>query len=413
MATDIFNLLNRSQESRAGRHTASNLSAGMNLREKYDESSAKKTMKDLYTKNTVTAEDGSVKLNRAGFLSDLAKLDGKGALDKKAEFEAQDAQTASAKMKSQIEQATILSSLAGSASDQATYESALGQAGKLGLDVSQMPRQFDPNFVRSIQARALSAKDQLEQSLAGQRMALDKDKFGLDKNKHYADVDRNNKSLQLEYDKLGAGFNMQEARLAHEKAQKGMELSQREQESLRKHQEFIAKQSQAKSGQGKTNEMTVAEAKQLGLYKSGILANQQYEEAMAKGDYDPTSYMALIDNNSFAPQGLKSSSAQAAQAAEEAWVESFLRDASGAAIPATERAPYKDQFFARKGDSKDVLKNKAALRAQKMENARVGSGVEGVPQEMQAQSTQQFDPTVLNQMSDQDLMQIYKQMGGR
>ena len=73
---------------------------------------------------------------------------------------------------------------------------------------------------------------------------------------------------------------------------------------------------------------------------------------------------------------MKNNKAIEAQAAQSAWVESYLRDASGAAIPPSERMAYAKDFFPQPGDSTDVVANKAQLRAQKMENARIAAGID-------------------------------------
>ena len=311
--------------------------------------------------------------------------------------------------------------------DQAGYDSLLKTAKFMGHDISQLPPQWGADaqgMIASLASNELGVDKQIGIETDAKQFDYTKTKD----NRTFANADRafnldkteKNRNYDLALTKEGLSREMFQSEDAYKNAvlAKGeKELMQREKaaQDLQKYRDAKLAGAQTKS-QGKTAELSVAEAKQLGLYKSGMLANQQYEDAMAKGDYDPTSYMALIDNNSYAPQGMKGASAQAAQSAEEAWVESFLRDASGAAIPASERAPYKDQFFARKGDSPEVLKNKAALRAQKMENARVGSGVDGAPQTMQAQQPRQQlipDANALNQLPDDELMKMYKQMGGQ
>lgn len=127
----------------------------------------------------------------------------------------------------------------------------------------------------------------------------------------------------------------------------------------------------------KQKELSTTQAKQRGLYESGALAEDQYNQAVGDGkDYDPTSVGQVIDNSSWAPNWMKNDHAVAAQSAQDAWIESYLRDASGAAIPDSERGAYKKQFFPQSGDSKTVAANKAALRNRKMENAAVGAGIE-------------------------------------
>lgn len=122
-------------------------------------------------------------------------------------------------------------------------------------------------------------------------------------------------------------------------------------------------------------ELSATQAKQAGLYKSGTLANQQYDSAVAPGSgYDPTEIGQFIDNSTWAPSWLKDPKAVEARAAQDNWIESFLRDASGAAIPESERESYREQFFPVPGDPQSVVLNKAVQRQQKMENARIGAG---------------------------------------
>ncbi len=72
---------------------------------------------------------------------------------------------------------------------------------------------------------------------------------------------------------------------------------------------------------------------------------------------------------------MKNNKANESQAAQSAWVESFLRDASGAAVPTSERMTYAKDFFAQPGDTPQIVANKEALRQQKMDNARIASGM--------------------------------------
>lgn len=130
-----------------------------------------------------------------------------------------------------------------------------------------------------------------------------------------------------------------------------------------------------------TGEMELApsisptEAKQLGLHEMGTRAEQQYQAAVKnKDEYNPTNPGQWIDNSEWAPAWLKNDKANEAHAAQSAWVEAYLRDASGAAIPPSERMAYAKDFFARPGDSDQVIANKEVLRSQKMQNALVGAG---------------------------------------
>lgn len=125
----------------------------------------------------------------------------------------------------------------------------------------------------------------------------------------------------------------------------------------------------------KDDELNSVQAKQLGLYKIGKEAEDQYNRAVAdKEEYDPTSSGQWIDNSQWAPNLIKNNKAAESQAAQSSWVESFLRDASGATIQPSERMSYAIDYFPQPGDTAEIVKNKAALRKQKMENSLIGAG---------------------------------------
>jgi hypothetical protein len=147
-----------------------------------------------------------------------------------------------------------------------------------------------------------------------------------------------------------------------------------------------------KERQAKQDELSATQAKQLGLAEMGQKAEQQYQSAIqrgkAKGEFDPTSYGDIIDATSWMPNFLKSGSAKEAEAAKSAWVESYLRDASGAAIAPSERLAYAKDFFPEPGDTQEIIQNKADLRKQKMQTALMGAGPMGKQQMQGAPSAQ-------------------------
>lgn len=124
-----------------------------------------------------------------------------------------------------------------------------------------------------------------------------------------------------------------------------------------------------------TPEISLSQAKQLGLHEMGQRAEEQYQAAVKdKNEYDPTQPGQWIDNSEWAPAWMRNDKANAAQSAQSAWVEAYLRDASGAAIPPSERMAYAKDFFPRPGDDDTTIANKAILRAQKAQNALYGAG---------------------------------------
>lgn len=135
---------------------------------------------------------------------------------------------------------------------------------------------------------------------------------------------------------------------------------------------FMAEQAKEQR-QVKEKELSTAQAKQLGLAKMGSLANKQYEEAIKQG-FQPTSYTSKLDFATWAPQFMKSDEGKKAVAAQDLWVENYLRDASGAAIPQSERSSYAEIYFPRPGDTPDIIQNKEQMRQQKEEIALIGAG---------------------------------------
>lgn len=123
----------------------------------------------------------------------------------------------------------------------------------------------------------------------------------------------------------------------------------------------------------KAEDLSTAQAKQLGLAEMGQLANKQYSEAIQQG-FKPTEYSSKLDFVTWMPQFLKSDLGKKAVAAQENWVENYLRDASGAAIPLSERSSYAEIYFPRPGDTQDIVANKEQLRKQKEANALIGAG---------------------------------------
>lgn len=131
------------------------------------------------------------------------------------------------------------------------------------------------------------------------------------------------------------------------------------------------------------NKKSAVELKKQGLADIGEQAEAQFEAALAKGkandEYDPTSSSEWIDNPSLIPEWMKPNAAKSESAIEaknaaDSWIDSYLRDESGAAIPDDERFNYYRIYFPQPGDSEQAVNNKKALRAQKMKNARIAAG---------------------------------------
>lgn len=191
----------------------------------------------------------------------------------------------------------------------------------------------------------------------------------------------------------------QEAQLKRESMQ-DRRNSETDRKEARETSNFMKKQ--------KADELSLGQAKQLGTYELGKLAEEQFQKATAdKKKFDPTNVGQVFDNSDWSPAYFMDDEANTARSAKEAWVESFLRDASGAAIGENERLKYSRPYFPQPGDSEEVVKNKLEARRQKMQNALVGSGQQA-HQALQMKQQQQVQPetvTVVDKNGKQKTIQ--------
>lgn len=147
--------------------------------------------------------------------------------------------------------------------------------------------------------------------------------------------------------------------------------------------------------------LTEQQVKKQQAAQEGRLAEQQYQAAFKAGieaGENPTAIFEFIDNYGWAPDIIKSNERVTIANAERAWVETNLRDASGAAIGVNEREQYAKTYFPRPGDSQQTIANKEALRRLKMEvNERVGGATPTVVAPSRQQNQQPTAPTGQNE----------------
>jgi hypothetical protein len=381
---------------------ASGVEQGMKLRDMVDARALKQkellkrqSVEDAYTKNTMTSPDGSVSYNQKGVLADLAKTNPEAYQQAQEKFRANEA----GQMEGAIKKLNFISQHLGAAQDQASYTSAVGNLTKAGFDTSEFPPQYDPNVVKSHLYQSMTGQEQL-----AQRLKEEQEKRAAEEFKSGQGMKREQMAHEaaMEAARHGRVVESQGRQFAHEKEMQGIR-GQQGMDQMQARYRAIAEGAKNKKAE-KSADMTVAEAKQRGLYEMGVKAEQQYLKAIAdKNDYDPTAIGQVIDNGQWAPNWMKNDKAIEAQSAQAAWVEAFLRDASGAAIPPSERLYYAKDFFPQPGDTQQVIENKAALRAQKAQNARLASGLG--PQDGDQQKTaDKYDG-----MSDEELSALFDQ----
>lgn len=78
-------------------------------------------------------------------------------------------------MKTQLE---VQGQLLGGVQDQASYDAAMAQAQRSGMDVTHLPREYSPQTISALRQRAMTAAQQLEQEWKAKGYSLDLAKFG-------------------------------------------------------------------------------------------------------------------------------------------------------------------------------------------------------------------------------------------
>lgn len=286
---------------------------GMRMRDLIDERKRKSAIQGAYKQGMQTGPDGKVAFDHSKTASALAQ----GGYGQEAyEAQQQGVGDQQKQMEMAVKNAQYGAQVLGAARNQDEWNAGLQQLQNNGIPADKLPAQFSPENQKFLVDSAMTLGDRLNEQWK-------------------------EKSHQLEWAKLGQGKK---------------ELTDKE------------------------KELNATQAKQLGLYNIGREAESQYQSAVSDpNEYDPTAVGQIFDNDNtgWVPNWMKSNKAIESQAAQANWVESFLRDASGAAIPASERGAYAKDFFPQPGDTPAVIANKEAMRKSKMENSLIGAGSAG------------------------------------
>lgn len=81
----------------------------------------------------------------------------------------------------------VIAQHAGAAVDQSSWDRAIAAVGQMGIDVSQIPRQFDSAMAKTLLTQSLSGSDQLAQHWKQVEAKMNADKFGYQQ-KHDTEV---------------------------------------------------------------------------------------------------------------------------------------------------------------------------------------------------------------------------------
>lgn len=132
------------------------------------------------------AQDGAAVPQRKNYL-DAYMEDAAAAGDFEAYSQASDKLSAQSKARREEDSARLTGlkthldlqgQLLGGVRDQASYDAALYQAQRSGMDVTGLPQQFNPQTIASLRQMALTASQQVEQEWKQKGYGLDVAKFG-------------------------------------------------------------------------------------------------------------------------------------------------------------------------------------------------------------------------------------------
>ena len=237
-----------------------------------------------------------------------------------------------------------------------------GSAAKLGAAIAGTGQPVDTSFYQRMAEQSDRPVEQIQQ-----------------RKKLVADYLNKKREQELELAKLDSDKAYKDKQLALQEEGNRLREQKNKIDQGIKEREVAVKERTAET---KTEKLSPTQQKKLGLPKIGIKAEEQFRAAMNKGiksgEYDPTDPTQFIDSSKYAPNWMKSDAAVELRAAADSWIDSFLRDESGAAIPKDERSEYYAIYFPQGGDSPEVVANKESLRMEKMNNALIAGNQEAL-----------------------------------
>jgi len=228
---------------------------GMNMRDMIDKrkkqaalDKKQKDIDDAYSAGVVTNPDGTTSVDRNKTLSGLAKVGGQEYLEGEQKFSAHDLAQTEAKTKKSLYEADTITRIAGSITDEPSYQFGIKEAAKAGIDVTQMPPSYDPKFINGVLARSLSykekianqlEKDKIQNSALDRKEARDERRFQagikLDEKKQglktpfgYANTEDDAKKLKESFESKSTFDNKLEQMIALREKHKGGNFSNRE-----------------------------------------------------------------------------------------------------------------------------------------------------------------------------------------
>jgi len=154
---------------------------GLSMRDMLDEKKKKQAIDAAYQAGLVKNEDGSTSFDGNKTMASMSGIQGAGR--EAAEFSQQQKQMsaaeARAKQEKQMRDIDLIARVAPEIKDQQSYEGGIAYLSKMGVDVSQMPRAYDPGLVNRYGSMALTYKEKMEQQNKDRDFDLKEKELGI------------------------------------------------------------------------------------------------------------------------------------------------------------------------------------------------------------------------------------------
>jgi hypothetical protein len=339
-----------------------------------------------------TDEERESALLRGGFMDEAQQLQ-KGrndAMKARADVGKTAADTEKVKLQTAMDRVGFIGQLLNGVTDPVSYARARETAAANGMDVSQIPEQYDPAQVEQSKARALSVQQQLEQVWKQKGYDLDVRK--------QTETERNNKVQnsisQGQLNVSRGNLSLRQQELDQQKNAPKGQFIQTEQGYVLADprtgtvQPVMGPDGKPLQGKAATKNLTEGQAK-ANLFGSRMLEADRILNEL-EGKYNPLAVNAKVAAAEtpivgglagWAGNAMLGESGQQAEQAQRDFINAVLRRESGAVISEPEFKNAAKQYFPQQGDSKAVLDQKRRNRqlAIKGMEAEIPGGFRSAP----------------------------------
>lgn len=312
-------------------------------------------------------------LLRGGFMDEAqqARKSRLEALKAGADVGKTKADTEKVRLQTAIDKVGFIGQLLNGVNDPVSYARAREAAAANGLDVSQIPEQYDPAQVEQSKARALTVQQQLEQTWKQKGYDLDV--------RTQAERERSNRADestargQLGVARANVGLRRQE--LEHSRSAPRGQFIQTDQGYVLadprtgKVQPVVGADGKPVQGKAATKNLTEGQAK-ANLFGSRMLESNRIISEL-EGKYNPLAVKSKVAAGElpiigglagWAGNKMLSDEAQMAEQAQRDFINAVLRRESGAVISEGEFKNAAEQYFPQQGDSKVKIDQKRRNR---------------------------------------------------